>query len=193
VRFFARLVGVILAGLLMLPASAAWAGGERALSDPVLATAQTTPPKEWAHDVCTALGEWLSDIKRRSRSMVSELRSAASGQEAKDVLVNSLGTYVQDTDTLLAQIREAGVPKMKDGTKLARVIQNGTTDAREIFAEAQETAANLETTDRAQLAADVKDLDKSISKGGDKLGRTITRAERRYKSPTLDDPACGKL
>jgi hypothetical protein len=190
VRFFARLVGVILAGLLMLPASAAWAGGQRVLSVRAFAPAQTTPPKEWAHDVCTALGEWLSDIKHGSRSMVSKLRSAASAPEVKDVLVNSLGTYVQDTDTLLAQIREAGVPKIKDGTKLARVIQNGVTDAREIFAEAQETAANLDTTDPAQLAADVKDLEKSIRKSGDKVGRTLTRAERKYKSPTLDDPAC---
>jgi hypothetical protein len=155
------------------------------------APAQRVPPKQWSHDVCTAEAEWLSDIKKAGKATKADLSRAASNlSEAKDLVVNLLGSDVQGTDATLAEIREAGVPKMKNGNKIARAIEAGFTDVRDLFAREQEKATQLTTADPSQFKASLTDIDNRVDKAGDKLGQRVTKAERRYKSPTLNDPAC---
>jgi hypothetical protein len=120
VRFWARLVvGVVLTAFLCLPSNAAWASG-RTLPHREFAPAQRVPPKQWSHDVCAATSDWYSTIKDGSTALTSDVRGAANLLEAKDLYVNFLGNEVQETDATAAEIREAGVPKMKNGNKIAR-------------------------------------------------------------------------
>jgi hypothetical protein len=189
VRLWARLVGVILAGLLLLPANAAWARG-RTLPRREFAPEQRVPPKQWSHDVCTAVSDWDSTIGKASKAVSSDVRGASDLLEAKDLLMNFLGNDVQETDATVAEIREAGVPKMKNGNKIARVFEARVTDIRDLFAREQEKATQLPTSDPAQFKASATDIGNKIGKAGEKLARAITKAERRYNSPTLNDPAC---
>jgi hypothetical protein len=190
VRLGARLVGAVLASLLLLPASAAWASPRRTLPDHDLVPAQQVPPNQWSHDVCTAVGDWLSQIKAASKALASDLSATPGPSEAKDVLVNFLGNQVQEADASLAEVRAAGVPKMKNGNKLMHAVEAGFIGTRDLFAREQGKATQLTTTDRAQFKASAKDIGKRIDKAGEKIGNAVTKAERRYYSPTANDPAC---
>ena len=190
-RFWARLVvGVILAGFLLLPARAAWASGHQTLSHSEFVPAEKVPPKEWSDDVCTAVADANSSMEDSLKYLKSNVKSGANLSEVKAAIVDFMAEAVEDTDVLLVDVHDAGVPKMKNGNKLARAIESAITDFRSDLAREQESVAQASETDRAQFAASASDLEKTAEASERDFYRTITRAERRYKSPTLDDPVC---
>ncbi len=130
-RFWAGVLGLGMAGLLVVPAEAAWAIEPHApLAAP--APAQKVPPKKWARSVCTSLRDWETNIK----DLTSEFRSAGGSStdaaQVKDLLVTYLGNTVSETETLLTQLDQAGTPNFKDGSKVAGLFQNGMTDVRDL-------------------------------------------------------------
>jgi hypothetical protein len=175
---------MILAGSLLLPASAAWA----TLSRPEFAPAEKVPPKEWSDDVCTAVADLNEGLDDSEKYLESE--KPASLSEVKAALADFIADAVEETDVALADIHDAGVPKMKNGDKLAQVIESAMTEFRIFLGETQESLAQTSETDPAQFAAFASDFEKTAKAMERDFERTIKRAERRYKSPTLDDPAC---
>jgi hypothetical protein len=186
VRLRTRLVGTVLAGLLLLPASAAWASGDES----EFAPAQRVPPKEWSDDVCTAFADWSDALDDSEKYLESDLKKPASLSEVRAALVDFIAEAVEDTDVALADIHDAGVPKMKNGDKLAQVFESAITEVRMVLGEAQASVAQVSETDPAQFEAFASDFEKTAKAMERDFERTIKRAERRYKSPTLHDPAC---
>jgi len=122
-RFWAGVLGLGVAGLLVVPAQAAWAieanaplAAQAPVPAPAPAPAQKIPPKQWAQSVCTSLRDWATNIK----DLTSEFRSTGGGStdatQVKDLLVTYLGNTVNETDTLLTQLDQAGTPNFKDGS-----------------------------------------------------------------------------
>ena len=182
-RFWAGVLGLGVAGLLVVPAEAAWAIEAHApLATPAPAPAQKVPPKQWAQSVCTSLRDWATNIK----DLTSEFRSAGGGSteatQVKNLLVTYLGNTVNETDTLLTQLDQAGTPNFKDGSKVAGLFQNGMTDVRDIFATGQQDAASLDTTDLTQFRAATTRIGNAITQGGTKLSKTFKSAARKYKA-----------
>ena len=144
--------------------------------------AQKVPPKQWARTVCTSLRDWEANIK----DLTSEFRSAGAGStdaaQVKDLLVTYLGNTVNETDTLLTQLDEAGTPNFKGGTKVAGLFQKAMTDVRDLFATGQQDAANLDTTDVTQFRAATSRIGNAITQGGTKLSSTFKSAGRKYKA-----------
>jgi hypothetical protein len=180
-RFWAGILGLGMAGLLVVPAEAAWAIEAHA---PLAASApaQKIPPKQWAQSVCTSLRDWATNIK----DLTSEFRSTGGGStdaaQVKDLLVTYLGNTVNETDTLLTQLDQAGTPNFKDGSKVAGLFQKGMTDVRDIFATGQQDAAGLDTTDLTQFRAATSRIGNAITQGGTKLSQTFKSAGRKYKT-----------
>src|SRR6266508_4353014 len=126
-RVLAGVLGLAVAGLLVMPAEAAWAIEPRApLAAP--APAKKVPPKEWAHSVCTSLGDWETSI----RDLTSEFRAAGGSStdpaQVKDSLVTFLGNTVSETETLLTQFKAAasriGNDITEGGTKLSQTFRS---------------------------------------------------------------------
>jgi len=180
-RFWAGVLGLGVAGLLVVPAQAAWAIEPHAPLA-VSAPAQKVPPKQWARSVCTSLRDWEANIK----DLTSEFRSAGGSSpdaaQVKDLLVTYLGNTVNETDTLLTQLDQAGTPNFKDGSKVAGLFQKAMTDVRDLFATGQQDAANLDTTDLTQFRAATSRIGNAITQGGTKLSSTFKSAGRKYKA-----------
>lgn len=180
-RFWAAVLGLGVAGLLAVPAQAAWAIEPHApLAAP--APARKVPPRQWVRSVCTSLRDWETNIK----DLTSEFRSAAGSStdaaQVKDLLATYLGNTVNETDTLLTQLNDAGTPNFKDGSKVSRLFQKAITDVRDLFATGQQDAANLDTTDLTQFRAAVTRIGNDITQGGTKLSQTFKSAGRKYKA-----------
>jgi hypothetical protein len=180
-RFWAGVLGLGVAALLVVPAQAAWAIEPHAPST-APAPAQKVPPKKWAQTVCTSLRDWEANIK----DLTSEFRSAGAGStdaaQVKDLLVTYLGNTVNETDTLLTQLDQAGTPNFKDGSKVAVLFQNAMTDVRDLFSTGQQDAANVDTTDLTQFRAATSRIGNAITQGGTKLSQTFKSAGRKYKA-----------
>ena len=180
-RFWAGVLGLGVAALLVVPAQAAWAIEPHAPST-APAPAQKVPPKKWAQTVCTSLRDWEANIK----DLTSEFRSAGGSSpdaaQVKDLLVTYLGNTVNETDTLLTQLDQAGTPNVKDGSKVAGLFQKAMTDVRDLFATGQQDAANLDTTDLTQFRAATSRIGNAITQGGTKLSSTFKSAGRKYKA-----------
>ena len=98
------------------------------------------------------------------------------------MLVTYLGNTVNETETLLTQLDQAGTPNFKDGSKVAGLFQKGMTDVRDLFATGQQDATNLDTTDLTQFRASTSRIGNAITQGGTKLSQTFKSAGRKYKS-----------
>ena len=184
-----RVIGLALVGLLSLSAEAAWAAG------PSSAPAGKVPPKQWARSVCMSVDEWKTTIDDLVASMRGELGQSADLAQARDTLGTFLGDTVQATDTLVDELRQAGVPKIKNGDKIATLFNDSFADVRQLFADGQASAATLDVTDPTQFQAAASDLGNTITEGGERLERALDRAGRRYKAAkrALNDPACRSL
>ena len=180
-RFWAGVLGLGVAGLLVVPAQAAWAIEPHAPSA-APAPAERVPPKQWAHSVCTSLRDWETNIKDLTSQFRSAGGSSTDAAQVKDLLVTYLGNTVDETDTLLTQLDQAGTPNFKDGSKVAGLFQKAMTDVRDLFATGQQDAANLDTTDLTQFRAATSRIGNAITQGGTELSSTFKSAGRKYKA-----------
>jgi hypothetical protein len=178
----ARVLGLVVAGLLVLPTGVAWAHDQQAPLATTSVATKNVPPKQWTRSVCTSLGNWETNIKNLTSDFRTNVATVGSLPEAKDMLVTFLGSAVDETDTLLTQLRKAGVPNLKDGSKVAKLFKNALTDVRGIFADGQQTARTLDTSDPTQFSAAATNLGNDITQGGDKLSQTFKSAARKYKA-----------
>jgi hypothetical protein len=180
-RFWAAVLGLGVAGLLVVPGQAAWAIEPHApLAAP--APAEKVPPKQWAQSVCTSLRDWSTNIKDLTSQFRSAGGSSPDAAQVKDLLVNYLGNTVSETETLLTQLDQAGTPNIKDGSKVAGLFQKAMTDVRDLFATGQQDAANVDTTDLTQFRATTSRIGNAITQGGTKLSQTFKSAGRKYKA-----------
>ncbi|HEY4397136.1 MAG TPA: hypothetical protein VGO28_05645 [Acidimicrobiia bacterium] len=179
-RFWAGIIGLGVAGMLVVPAEAVWAV-EPSTQLVAAAPAQKVPPKQWANSVCTSLRDWETNIK----DLTSEFRAAGAGStdaaQVKDELVTFLGSAVSETETLLTQLDEAGTPNFKDGNKVVGLFRNAMNDVRDLFATGQQDAMNLDPNDLTQFRAATTRIGNAITQGGTKLSKTFRSAGRKYK------------
>ena len=180
-RFWAGVLGLIVAGVLVMPTEAAWAV-ESPAPPAAPAPSQKVPPKQWAHSVCTSLRDWSTNIKDLTTEFRSSGGSSTDAAQVRDSLVSYLGNTVTETETLLTQLDQAGTPNFKDGSKVATLFQNAMTDVRDLFATGQQNAANLDTTDLTQFRASASSIGNDITQGGTKLSQTFRSAGRKYKA-----------
>jgi hypothetical protein len=180
-RFWAGVLGFMVAGVLVMPTEAAWAV-ESPAPPAAPAPSQKVPPKQWAHSVCTSLRDWSTNIKDLTTEFRSSGGSSTDAAQVRDSLVSYLGNTVTETETLLTQLDRAGTPNFKDGSKVATLFQNAMTDVRDLFATGQQNAANLDTTDLTQFRASASSIGNDITQGGTKLSQTFRSAGRKYKA-----------
>lgn len=72
--------------------------------------------------------------------------------------------------------------RIQGRSKVAGLFQKAMTDVRDLFATAQQDAANLETTDLTQFRAASSPIGNAITQGGTKLSQTFKSAGRKYKA-----------
>lgn len=189
-------MGLGLAGLLVVVSAEAAAASDQPRSlDAAQLPAGRIPPREWARSVCTSATEWRSSIDDLVDSIETEVGQAESLADARGILVTFLGNAVQATDTLLDRLRQAGVPRIRDGKKIADVFEDGFVDIRELFADGQKSARKLSVSSARRFRAAASELGDDITKGGEEIEQAIDEAGREYKAANraLDDPACRDL
>ncbi len=102
---------------------------------PVAAGAKAVPPDEWAESVCSDVVDWAGQLETVSQ----DFDGAETPSEAEDALESA----VEETTALIKGLRKAGTPDVEGGKASARAFITVFKDARGLFREAANDAADL--------------------------------------------------
>lgn len=185
-RNVARLVGTLLAvsaSLVFLPAQS-------------LAASNTVSAQSYIHSVCTTLTNFEDQAKSLEAS--ANIGSSTSLSDVRFRLVNFLNQIVGVTNSSVTDLQNAGIPKVKNGNKIAALISMEITNLRDAFAQAGTSAQALPTDDPTAFQQGAQTIDNQISAAGKNAQKALDDAKTKYKTSSLNqaearDPACKGL
>jgi len=165
-------LGVIMTGACS-GSDGGWNGGSGA--EAVTAEADAT-------GVCGAIADWVDEIQGLNEDLQANL-DPASIDALKDAMVTFLDDVIASTDTVIANVEDAGVPDVEDGEAAAQHLLTGLRDSRGVFQDARDRVEAMPTDDPAAFGEELQtvgtDIQTSMSTIGEDLGR--------FESPVLDD------
>jgi hypothetical protein len=176
--------------LASLTAAAALAGTAAA------AHATPRPPADgWTAQICTAVTTWNNAIVSRTHSLSVKDNSVRALHGA---LTGFLQGIVDDTDTMISTVDNAGIPSASHGTDVAHGLHQGLTILRGYFAQDLKRAQRLSTTNRRKFAAGATAIANALGQQTRLVTTTFDALGTKYRSAELDAamnrvPACQSL
>ena len=180
----------LLSTLAILAFAAAGCGGGGDSS-----SASGTKPETWSADVCGALQTWEDDLQSGSQQLSSDMRSSADLKSVKQKLVAFLQDAEQSTEKMLAEVKSAGAPAVKDGPAIQRDLESGLTEARGSFQHAVTQAKKLPANNAETLAAGLSSLAQRIQSELTATGNHFSNLDTKYDVGDLNkamaaEPSC---
>ena len=165
-------------------------------SIPALAAGNSVDPSTYTHSVCTALGNYKSQVTSIQTS--SNLSSASTLTEVRDRLVTFLNQVGAASSSAVTSLQNAGVPNIKNGNKIAALIVKEVAALRDAFAKAARAAQALNLNDVKAFRSATQAIAKRIGAAGTAANRVLDDAKKRYnvgtiKSAEAQDPSCQGL
>jgi hypothetical protein len=160
---------------------------------PASAAAGVVDPSTYVHAVCTTLGGLNS--KLISLETANSVSGATTLTGLRDRLTAVLTPMVPAISSAVTDLRNAGAPNVKDGTKIAALVVKELTAVRDAFAKAARGARALSTSSPAAFKKGAQVIAKILTAAGAKANRVLDDATKRYKTNVLDpvrsqDPNC---
>lgn len=127
----------------------------------------TVSARDYATDVCGAVKQYTDSIQDR----VSEIQSNApeNPEEGKEVLTTFMDDMISDTDTLISDVEEAGVPDVDDGEQIADEVQSALEQVKSILEDARSQIDDLPTDDPQAFAEGTQELGTSLQESGEEV------------------------
>ena len=146
------------------------------------ADAERVSAEAYATGVCGAIADWVDEIQGLNEDLQANL-DPSSIDALKDTMVTFLDDVIASTDTVIANVEDAGVPDVEDGEAAAQHLLTGLRDSRGVFQDARDRVEAMPTDDPAAFGEELQtvgtDIQTSMSTIGEDLGR--------FESPVLDD------
>ena len=179
----------LLSTLAILAFAAAGCGGGDSSS------ASGTKPETWSADVCGALQTWEDDLKSGSQQLSSDIQSSTDLKSVKQKLVAFLQNAQQSTDKMVADVKSAGAPAVKDGPAIQSDLESGLTEARGSFQHAVTQAKKLPTNDPRALTTGLSSLAQTIQGELTATGNHFSNLDTKYDVGDLNkamaaEPSC---
>jgi hypothetical protein len=162
------------------------------------AGAATVSPTEWAPKFCSALSEWEKSLQQGADVISNASTDVTDLKAARAQLVQFLDQSVAVTNAAVKKIERAGVPRSPNGAKIAGTLVGGLKSAGALFAGAEKKAAALPTDDRDKFGTRAVAIGKSITKGGQALGKSLGKVTKLDTGGLLsraltNEPSCSAL
>lgn len=148
-------------------------------------------PATYAESMCTSVNDWVTAIQERASGLEGELTGEAA--QAKDKLDEFFGVAIDATDTLIAELGEAGAPDVEGGEGLAGDLIETFEKAKAALEEARGKVADLPEDDPQAFMEQSTALGTDIQTAMNDLGSTMEDAPDALTEATLDEPACQQL
>ena len=119
--------------------------------------------------------------------MTSSLSGASTPAQVKARLVDFTKQAVTLTHTMVAKVKAAGPPDIKDGDKLQSDVEHGLAQAEAAFAQARDSAKQLPANDPSAFQQEATKLGEVLSKQGTAIQSTFDKIDTKYSSKDLND------
>jgi hypothetical protein len=154
-----------------------------------------TKSEAWAPQVCNALLTWERDLKSGSEQMSSDIRNSSNLKAVKTRLVAFLQSAEQSSEKMVAEVKGAGAPAVKDGPALQNDLVSGLSQTSASFKRAVTQAKKLPTNNPQALATGMTTLAQSIQSKLTAAGTHFSNLDTKYDTTELkqamaDEPAC---
>ncbi len=186
---------VFFAALLALAACGGGGGSEGGGAGATTADtgSRTVAVKDWVGAVCTSVGTWQKTLQE-----APDLSNPTDLEATKGAISDFLGKVVGATDTLVADVRAAGVPDTPDGEAIATAMTDTLASVNTAFQKAKSDVDGLSTSDAATFAAGLQQVGEDLTQAGTKVGTAFEDLAKKYPSADLsqaaqDVPACSAI
>ncbi|HMI99292.1 MAG TPA: hypothetical protein VK488_05620 [Gaiellaceae bacterium] len=145
-----------------------------------------TKPDVWAATVCGALGTWAQGLKDSGSKLSKDLSGERDLKVVKAKFVTFLEDAKQSSGTMVAMIKGAGPPAVKEGAAIQQQLLSGFGKAQTSFARAIKRAKKLSTSDPRAFSAGVQALGGDVQKELTAVGTKFNSLGSKYKDQTLN-------
>ncbi len=185
-----RLLLILVSAAVLAFAAAGCGGGGGGDS-----SASGTKPETWASDVCGALLTWQRDLTSGSDQLGTHIRSSGDVKSVKKKLVAFLHAAEQSTEKMVAEVKGAGAPSVKDGATIQSDLEQGLSQASVSFQRAVTQAKKLPTANPQALATGLGTLAQTIQSELTATGNHFSSLDTKYDTTELkqamaDEPSC---
>ena len=148
-----------------------------------------TPASTWMTTLCRSLSGYQTTLASGTKSFEAAAPTYASLAAAKAGLVNYVNSAIGATDAVIANIKGAGNPAVKDGPQIAQAFQTGLGQVRAAFAQAETQAVGIPTTDATAFEHTAQSINTELSSAATQAGQTFSGLDKNYPAPQLNDAA----
>jgi hypothetical protein len=173
----ARPLVVVLAAVTLALAASGCGGGK---------SYSGTKPSTWAANVCGALTTWRDSLQSGSQSLTADLGKVRDLQAVKARFIVFLKNAEESTRTMLAAVRSAGAPAVKDGATIQHDLEAGLTRARASFTRAVAGAQDVPTKNPKAFSTAVRKLGQKVQKELTTTGKSFDNLNEKYDADELN-------
>lgn len=148
-------------------------------------------PATYVKSMCTSVNDWVTTIQSGAGGLEGELTGEAV--QAKEKLDEFFGVAIDATDTLIAELKEAGSPDVDGGEEIADDLVATFEAAKAALEDAREKVADLPEDDPGAFVEQASALGTDIQTAMGDLGSTMEDAPDALTEATLDEPSCQQL
>ena len=130
-------------------------------------------PDSYAADICSAVGDWVTAIQ----SGASDIQESADPQAGVDALQSFLEDAVEETETLIGEVEDAGAPDVDGGEEFADQLQSAFEEAKTVLEDARDQAEDLPTDDPAAFTEAAGELGSSVQEALSAVGSELSQPE----------------
>ncbi len=141
---------------------------------------------DYAADVCAALSTWVTDIQDRAAT-ITEGIDPGDAKAGKERLQEFIGETVTGTESLIADVEEAGVPDTEDGEEAAEQIQTGLENVKSILEEAQGRIDDLPTNNPQAFGRGAQEIATSLQQATGEAASSIDAANSEELTQAFED------
>jgi len=143
----------------------------------------------YANDVCTALTTWQRSITDASTNLAQKTSQENSLPKVKTLFVTFFDGAIGQTDTMLAAVKDAGVPDLDNGDEVVKAMDGEIGVFRPILVEARTKARNLNTTDESLFAPQAQALGTRFLTELNRLPTLFDAIDEKVGAPDLVEAA----
>lgn len=138
-----------------------------------------TPPAEWVTTVCGALDDWQTSLQTEAQSLPQEVLQADSPADAKERIVDFLDQVVDETQTMIDTVDEAGKPAVDAGERVSTAVHARLLKVKQAFEGARSSVENVPTDNPLAFQQQLTRIGQDLTAQGQALGDVLGSADAK--------------
>ena len=178
---------VLVAALSVLAAGCGGGGG----SNESQQQPEGTPPAEWVTTVCGALDDWQTSLQTKAQGLPQQVLQASSPADAKKQIEDFLDEVVNETQTMVDTVDQAGKPAVDAGDRVRNAVHARLLKVKAAFETARKQVDAVPTNNPAAFQQQLTQIGQDLAAQGQALGDVLGSADAKpLRDAIANTPRC---